>query len=223
MEQTNRTMVASGKACVVLLHGLARSSRSMLPMERYLRSEGFQVANIHYPSTRFPVEILAPEGVERGLAQLPPEGPVHFVTHSMGGILLRWYVRHRGLDRLGRVVMLGPPNRGSEVVDKLRSWPPYRWLNGPAGQQLGTDEDSLTSRLGPATFSLGVIAGDRSINPLLSLMLPGPNDGKVTVERTRLEGMADHLTLHVTHPLMMRCPTVLNQTAHFLRRGYFAR
>lgn len=206
---------------MLLLHGLARRSSSMEPLAERLRQEGFRVANVGYPSTRRGIEELAPEAVERGLALLPGDGPVHAVTHSMGGILLRWYARHRGVGRLGRVVMLGPPNGGSEVVDRLRSWRPYRWLNGPAGQQLGTGSDSVPLSLGPAPFELGVIAGDRSINLMLSLMLPGPNDGKVTVERTRLKGMKDHCVLHVTHPFMMRRKPVMKQVLHFLRHGCF--
>jgi hypothetical protein len=141
----------------------------------------------------------------------------------MGGILVRaWLSRHRP-SNLGRVVMLAPPNAGSEVADKLRDRGFYRWLNGPAGQELGTDPDSVPNTLGPVDFPVGVIAGDRSINWINSMMLPGPDDGKVTVERTRVDGMADHLVIHVTHPFIMKKAEVIEQTLAFLEQGRFDR
>ncbi len=139
----------------------------------------------------------------------------------MGGILVRQYLSQHRLNQLGRVVMLGPPNQGSQVVDKLRDWSVFRWFNGPAGVELGTDMASVPKTLGAAEFELGIIAGSRSINWLLSTLLPGPNDGKVTVESTKLAGMTDHLVLPVTHPLMMRHPDVIRQTLYFLQHGEF--
>ena len=119
--------------------------------------------------------------------------------------------------------MLGPPNQGSEIVDALGSWKVFGLLNGPAGRQLGTDADSRPLQLGPARFEVGIIAGDRSINWINSCIIPGPDDGKVSVERTRLAGMKDHLVVHATHPFLMRNREALRQTAHFLRHGSFSR
>ncbi|MZR61434.1 triacylglycerol lipase [Alcanivorax sp. DP30] len=206
---------------VILLHGLARTARAMTKMEKALTEHGYTVINQGYPSTRHDIPELAAQTLPKALAQCPNTGSIHFVTHSMGGILLRQYLSQNTIPRLGRAVMLGPPNQGSEVVDHLGGWAPFRWVNGPAGSQMSTAPDSLPGNLGPVDFSLGVIAGNRTVNLLLSTMLPGPNDGKVTVERTKVKGMHDHLVLPVTHPFMMRNETVIEQVRIFLATGAF--
>lgn len=208
---------------VVLLHGLARTGRSLRVMAQALAAAGFAPAIISYPSTRHPLPVLALDFILPAIRAKFGTGrqPLNFVTHSLGGIIVRYLAATVPELPIGRVVMLAPPNRGSEVVDRLGDYGLFQWINGPAGRNLGTGPESLPNRLGPPPFALGVITGDRSINPLLSLLIPGPNDGKVAVARARLEGMDDFLLLHATHPLIMRNRQAIAQTIHFLHHGTF--
>jgi len=212
------------KDTVILLHGLLRDSRSMEKMSASLVDAGYEVTNVDYPSHSASVEELSETILGATLARLDNKdsaAKIHFVTHSLGGILVRQYLSRHQVPQLGRVVMLAPPNQGSEVVDKLGDLKAFEWINGPSGKELGTSPESVPNKLGPVHFELGVIAGDRSINGINSRMIPGPDDGKVSVERTKVQGMKEHITLHATHPYIMKNREAIGQTVFFLGNGTF--
>jgi len=207
--------------CVILLHGLARTSASMEQAAKAFAERGFAVVNVGYPSRDHPVEELAPIAINEALAACPNDGKVHFYTHSLGGILVRYYLEHNEIERLGRVVMVAPPNRGSQVVDSLKGVPGFEILNGPAGEQLGTDENSVPLGLGPVDYPVGIIAGTQTFNPILSQFLPNPDDGKVSVESTKIEGMTDFIALPHSHPFIMKAPDAIDQAITFIATGRF--
>jgi len=209
--------------CVVLLHGLARTASSMNKLANELTHMGYYVANIDYPSRKIPIKALAEIAVGDGLNECSEASasPVNFVTHSLGGILVRQYYKQHSPKAVKRVVMLGPPNQGSEVVDNLKNIPGFKLLNGPAGMQLGTADEDIPKSLGPVNFELGVIAGTQSINLILSSFLPNPDDGKVSVASAKVAGMCGFIALPTTHPFMMKNKRVIGEVINFLKHGKF--
>jgi pimeloyl-ACP methyl ester carboxylesterase len=208
---------------VLLLHGIAGSVLQLSRLERALSNAGYQTLNLRYAGRHNSLEQLL-EQVHRDAAWFLDQtaGQTHFVTHSMGGLLARALITRYRPAALGRVVMLAPPNQGSELSDLLARTAAYRRFFGPAGLQLRTtQDDKLRELLGAVDYPLGIIAGSRSLDPLCWLIIPGPNDGRVSVARTALDGMADNVTIPATHTFIMRNRTAIEQTIQFLRHGCF--
>jgi triacylglycerol lipase len=216
---------SEGCECVVLLHGLARTEKSLLKLEHCLEDEGFCIVNIGYPSREKTIQELSIDVIPVAIEHCRKLNAtrIHFVTHSMGGILVRYYLEHNEVQELGRVVMLSPPNSGSEVVDKLRDTRVLEWINTPAVEQLGTEPGSLPNTLGFPNYEVGIITGDRSINPILSILIPGRDDGKVSVESAKLRGIKDFLIVHSTHSFIMNEEKVIQQVLAFIKNGVFER
>jgi pimeloyl-ACP methyl ester carboxylesterase len=208
---------------VILLHGISRTARSFRRMRAAIEDAGLATLNQDYASRRKALEALAEDihpAIDRFAENI--EGSVHFVCHSMGGLLARVYLARHRPKHLGRVVMLGTPNGGSEIADRLKNLGAYRAFFGPAGQQLGTRRDAaIDELLPPVDYPVGVIAGNRSIYPITSAFLPKPHDGRVSVENTRLEGMADHIVIGASHPWLVRNGEAIEQTIAFLKGGKF--
>jgi triacylglycerol lipase len=211
--------------CAVLLHGLGRTELSMKALQWELEEAGYTVANLTYPSLSYPIEELALMAVEEGLAECWAQGVqhIHFVTHSLGGILLRQYLTGRDIPGLHRVVMLGPPNQGSHAADYVYSLEFLQPFMPVAVEQLGTGEQSVPLRLGPVSFELGIIAGTANRRSGLPGVPQGASDGTVAAAETVVPGMLDYLEMPVTHTFMMWNDAVLRQVLHFLRYGSFTR
>lgn len=197
----------------------------MNPIAAFLRQQGYAVINVGYPSRRHPVETLARLCIPPAVAELRQAGvgTVDFVTYSMGGILLRSYLAANLLPELGRVVMLSPPNQGSELVDCFRRFWWFRRFFGPAACQLGTAATDLPLQLGPLNATVGILTGNRAFPGLFSRLFPGPHDGGVSVARAQLPGMTDFMTLPYGHFFIMHHRPVWEQVAAFLEHGRFRR
>jgi len=215
--------LSDNSAMVVLLHGLGRSAKSMAYLEQRLTAAGYTVINYDYESRKKEIPSLVDDLYAYVANCCQQEATLHFVTHSLGGILVRALIAQKRPGNLGRVVMLSPPNKGSEAVDYLGDYTFFEKIFGPAAKQLGTGPDSFPNRLGPADFELGIITGDRTIDPISSWIIPGEDDGKVAIERTKLEGMADFLVMDVSHAFIMQNPEVVDEVIHFLQKGRFSR
>ncbi|WP_193163065.1 esterase/lipase family protein [Microbulbifer hainanensis] len=209
--------------CVILLHGLTKDSTSLQPLQRQLIDAGFYVANIDYPSRQLPIAELAPLAINAGLEKCLRVNahPINFVTHSLGGILVRFFYEYRSADNVHRVVMLAPPNHGSRIGDLLDHIPIIKDINGPAGRQLGTGVNSVPLQLGPLRFDAGIIAGNHSLNPLASVLLPGEDDGRISVKSAQAEAMCAFLVLPQTHGGIAADREVIRQAVTYLRWGFF--
>ncbi len=216
------TIQASQNDYVVVLHGIARSAESMDNLSEYIEGHGYKVLNVSYPSTEHSLQKLV-EKVRKQIIQFNQDKnrKLHFVTYSMGGILARGLLNHYRPENLGRVVMLAPPNLGSEAADFWKDNWLYQKIYGPAGQQLTTDQSKVEKFLGKVNYELGIIAGDRSIDPLHSFIIPGRDDGKVSISKTMIEGMKDHVIIHSTHTFIMNNSEAQRLAISFILNGKF--
>lgn len=206
---------------VVILHGIARSSSHMQPIAEALKKQGYDVINLDYPSTRYKLEELV-ENINDDLSKkLVEDKTVNFVGYSMGGILVRAIIKEHKPEKLGRVVQLAPPNHGSEVADFMKDNYLYKKIFGPAGAQLTTNNKDTEKLLGKVDYELGVIAGNSSIDPFSSYIIDGDDDGKVSVESTKINEMTDHIVVSASHTFFPSNADVQKQVIYFLKNGKF--
>jgi triacylglycerol lipase len=186
-------------------------------VEQFFTARDYEVHRLAYPSTKKDLDKLGEQirTEAQGLCSTTPK----FLTHSIDGIILRVIKSTHPDFAVARVVMLGWPNHGSEIADGWRDWKLFVQLIGPVGARLG--RDGRARELPNVDFGLGIIAGSRSLNPYYSYLIRGPDDGKVSIEATKVAGMTDHIVLPVTHTFMMNNAEVLNQALHFFQNGYF--
>lgn len=221
--QSVSTQSNSGSDYVVLLHGLWNKSSRLADFEDYFEGKNYQVLNLDYPSTEYSIEELEEKYLRPVLKAIPlNKGQrVHFVTHSMGGILLRQFFRENEFDPAGRVVMISPPNQGSQWADRLKESDFYRSMAGPAAFDLRTRNNNFLKNLGPANFYLGVIGGNKSYFEGSEDTLPGANDGMVTIESMKLDGMKDMVIIHEHHRGLTENQEAMEQAEYFIIHGKF--
>ncbi|HAQ50228.1 MAG TPA: lipase [Gammaproteobacteria bacterium] len=192
----------------------------MEDLGRYLQKKSYDVINLDYPSTDYTLEQLTNLTQKKLSAKLTQDKPVHFVGYAMGGLLVRAIIHKHKPKKLGRVVLLAPPNNGSEIADCLKENGLYQKIYDPAGQDLTTDKD-ITELFGQIDYELGVIAGNSTIDLISSAIIPGDDDGKVSIKSTKLEGMKDHIVVSASHTFVPSNRAVHQQTEYFLKHGIF--
>jgi pimeloyl-ACP methyl ester carboxylesterase len=195
----------------------------MRGLEQHLKRLGYSTINLAYPSTTKTIETIAETHLARAVqgSEAQRAGKIHFVGHSLGGLIVRQYLQRHSVPAGSRLVMLSPPNQGSELVDLLMKVPLYRWITGPAGQEIGRGPESVVNRLKPVEIDVGVIAGNLSINLVFSAFMDGPDDGMVSVKSTMLPEMRDFIIVPNTHTFIIKDPMVMRQVSHFLKHGRF--
>ena len=216
-------MPPSPRKTVIVLHGLGRTAISMAWMDRALKKEGYATINESYAFRKGTIAQLADEVVGLRIERARKSGAkqIHFVTHSLGGILLRYFAEHHDPLVGSRAVMIAPPNRGTELVNYFRELPPLHWFCGPAFGELSIEDDSAPNKLGPLGIETGVIAGSRNLFPVFARHFDGPSDGIVPVERTKVAGMSDWTIVPHSHTFIMNAPDTIRQNLSFLQDGRF--
>jgi pimeloyl-ACP methyl ester carboxylesterase len=207
----------SGKA-VVVVHGIFRSSKSFRKMRTHLLEEDYQVFGFEYPSTRVSISDSA-EHLRQSIESLKGIEEINFVVHSMGGLVVRSYLVGNQDKRIKRMVMMGVPNLGARMADRVIKIPLYHTLFGPAGKQLLTGDDGIAGKLPIPEFEFAVIAGSKGDSNGFNPFIPGDDDGTVSVSNTRLPGATDFIAIRALHSFMMFDDDVIGSTMRFLKTG----
>ena len=207
---------------VVLIHGILRSSKSMSRVAAGLRRDGLQPELFDYPSTRVSLEESAVY-LRRVIDGFPPSVTrISFVVHSMGGLLVRQHLRDAGGNvdpRLHRMVMIGTPNYGANLATMLEGTAAFQLLFGPAGAQLADHDTAPAAGLPTPAFEFAVIAGIRGTASGFNPLVPGDDDGTVSLASARLAGARDFLAVRGLHSSLMFQPSVVAAASRFIRTG----
>lgn len=217
IREENKLPKMSGHV-VIMLHGIVRSSKSMSRMQKSLGEAGFVPVPFDYPSTQANLDKCS-EFLDSVIRSLDGVKEISFVTHSMGGLVVRNWLKEHKDKRVRRLVMIGTPNKGAEMADKLRDWKIYKLILGPAGQQLFSGDGSDASKLPIPKFEFAVIAGARGTAEGYNPLIPGDDDGTVAVKSAFLEGATDSELFPVLHSFLPVNPDVVKSTARFLKTG----
>lgn len=205
---------------VIALHGILRSSKSWDALKRHLEPDGYQFVAVDYPSTQRSIEQFADQ-LQTVIASLNGIEKIHFVVHSMGGLVVRRWCQTYSDPRIGRLVMIGTPNAGAEIATMLQKNLLFQAIFGPAGQELVAAPDNFIEKLPTPPFEFGVIMGSRGTSDGYNPLIPGDDDGVVTVRSARLPGAVDSLAVRCLHSFQCWNPEVMDATRRFLKSGAF--
>lgn len=215
------------KDTVVIIHGIGQYAWNMAGVEFSLKKQGYKTLNISYPSLKKNIDSLSDvihDELKRKGVWESASPKIHFTTHSMGGLVLKAYLnkykKEIPLKKLGQVVMLAPPHGGSDIADLLLNFLPYKWIYGPAGQELTTK--AQIQNQAKIYYNLGIIAGNKEWPYIIAAhILPNESDGRVALEKTKIMGMKDHITLSATHSFIAWKPSIHKQIIYFIKNMKF--
>jgi triacylglycerol lipase len=216
------TSMANTSNCVILLHGLGRSHHSMSSLETTLKQSNYVVINRSYPTTKLSIKELAESYIQPMVTDCLNSNPdkIMFITHSLGGLVLEKFLENNTIPNLSHVVMLSPPHHGSPLADALfKNWL-YKFVMGPAGQELITKNKHITSSIQQAE-KFGIIAGNYNLIPFTNAFFHEENDGKVSISSAKTTEMTDFIILPVSHTFMMKNKFTKKQILYFLKYGKF--
>lgn len=217
----DQAIAPASRHLVLLIHGLGRSKDSFGGLEAALGAAGYEASAINYPSTRRGLDAHARQ-IERLLDTLEDVDRVSFVTHSLGGLVLRALLARDGAWRAriaaGRAVLIAPPSQGAAIADRFKDFPPFQWIMG-AGGAGATSESARRLPAPPLPFA--IIAGGRGDGAGYNPLLAGDDDGVVTVEEARLDGAADFRVIDALHTVIMNDPRAIALVLSFLETGRF--
>lgn len=209
---------------IVILHGLRRSLKHMKKISAALHKENYNILQISYPSTLYPLDELIKmvlEEIGKYISINDKKIKVHFVGHSLGGLIIRGLIKNNFIYNLGRIVMIGTPNQGNIFADYFTGYGIFEYLHGPVSEQLISDQKEFKHLFGEIRSELGIIAGNKVGNYYLGYLLQDANDGRVCVCDTILKGSKEHIIIHESHDELQTNPTVIQKTVNFIKNGKF--
>ncbi len=201
---------------IVFIHGLWMNGMDMTVLEHRFKKAGYSSSRFRYKSINA-TPVNNAHKLTEVINQIKSD-QIHFVCHSLGGLVLRHCLDLHPLNKPGNIVMLGTPNQTSSAAKTFSGWPGGSLL-------LGKSIDN--GLLGPLPAwsgkqNIGVVAGDLRFGlGLIVPNIPTPSDGTVAIEETRLDGIRDHITLHVSHFGLLISKETFIQTKHFIEHAQF--
>ncbi len=217
-QRQQRNLEPMTGTAVIALHGILRSSKSWNDLRSVLEPDGYHVVAIDYPSTQRSIPEFADQ-LQQVIASLEGIDTIHFVVHSMGGLVVRRWCQSYSDPRVGRLVMIGTPNAGAEIATMLQKNLLFRAIYGPAGQELVAEANNFIGTLPVPQFEFAVIAGAKGSPDGFNPLITGDDDGVVTVESARLPGAADYLSVPCLHSFQCSNAEVMAATRRFLKTG----
>ncbi len=213
--------IISATQLIFLIHGINSSPKDFKKMETAFKSYDYKVINFGYHSKVYTVNQIADNFLKRKIASVSQNDTINFITHSLGAIVLRAYLRDNKPKNIGKIVMIAPPNQGSEVANFFKDFFLYKIFYHKSGASLSYNGIKKLALPNCDNYFCGIIAGTHTQLPFFSIFIKGEDDGKISVERTKLKGMKDFITLPYPHDTILKKQETIIQCKEFIKNGKF--